>query len=53
MKTFSELENYIKTLPSPPEKYKVAVGSLIFNDNGRVILLERGAGARDEQGNLD
>jgi len=53
MKTISELSKYLKTINKPHEPYKIAVGSLIFKNNGYVILLERGTKARDEIGMLE
>lgn len=53
MKTIDELKEYLSTLKNVPEHYKVAVGSLIFTSDDKVLLIERGAKARDEQGKLE
>lgn len=53
MKTLSELRQYVSNVKDAPVKYKIAVGSLIFRDDDRVVLLERGNKARDEQGKLE
>lgn len=53
MKTLSELTTYLSTLPNPPSQYKVAVGSLVFTAEDKVILLERGNKARDAVGKLE
>lgn len=53
MKTVDELTKYIASLPNPPIKYKIAVGSLIFTKDNKVILIERGSEARDAMGKLE
>jgi ADP-ribose pyrophosphatase YjhB (NUDIX family) len=53
MKTLAELEAYLSKLPSSPAKYNIAVGSLIFTRDDKVILLERGPKARDGVGTLE
>ena len=53
METLGDLTRYLSTLPNPPEKYKVAVGSLIFTPEDELILLERGTKARDAVGKLE
>ena len=53
MKTVGELTKYISSLPNPPIKYKIAVGSLIFTKDNKVILIERGSEARDAVGKLE
>jgi len=49
MRTKAELLDYLSGLENPPQDYKIAVASLIFADEGKVILLERGQEARDEK----
>ncbi len=46
----SELKDYVATLKNVPEDYKLAVGSLIFDDDDRVILIERGEQSRASAG---
>lgn len=53
MKTIDELKKYLSTLQNVPEHYRIAVGSLIFTSDDKVLLIERGAKARDEQGKLE
>lgn len=53
MKTIDELKKYLSTLKEVPENYSIAVGSLIFTPDDKVLLIERGAKARDEQGKLE
>ena len=53
MKTVGGLTQYISSLPNPPIEYKIAVGSLIFTQDNRVILIERGNKARDAVGKLE
>lgn len=53
MHSISELNQYLSTLPNAPQKYRIAVGALIFTLNGKVILQERGKDARDKQGKLE
>lgn len=53
IQTIADLRRYLETLPSLPKDYKIAVGSLIFTQDDKVILLERGDGARDAQGKLE
>lgn len=56
MKTLQELKDHVSTLDNPPKEYKVAVGSLIFTDDDKVILMERGGQVRDAkiaQGKLE
>lgn len=53
MKTVSELKAYLAKLPDAPSHYRIAVGSLLFSSDDKVILLERGAAARDAQGQLE
>lgn len=50
MKTFADLEKHLESIPNAPKKYKLAVGSLIFTPDDKVVLLERGSKARDSQG---
>jgi ADP-ribose pyrophosphatase YjhB (NUDIX family) len=53
MKTVGELTKYISSLPNPPINYEIAVGSLIFTKDNKVILIERGNEARDAVGKLE
>lgn len=53
MHTTLELKEYVASLPNPPNKYKIAVGSLIFTKDNKVILIERGDEARDAIGKLE
>lgn len=53
MKTVGELTKYIASLPNPPIKYKIAVGSLIFTKENKIILIERGSESRDATGKLE
>lgn len=53
MNTVNELTKYISSLPNPPVNYKIAVGSLIFAKDDKVILVERGAEARDAVGKME
>jgi 8-oxo-dGTP diphosphatase len=53
MRTIQELKQYVATLPNIPDGYKIAVGSLIFDGQDRVILLERGLNSRDSVGKLE
>jgi ADP-ribose pyrophosphatase YjhB (NUDIX family) len=53
MYTVHDLTKYISSLRNPPSKYKVAVGSLIFTKDNKVILIERGNEARDAVGKLE
>lgn len=53
METVSELRKYVASLPDAPANYRIAVGSMTFTDDDKVILLERSAGARDSAGFLE
>jgi 8-oxo-dGTP pyrophosphatase MutT (NUDIX family) len=53
MKSVEELKNYVTSLANPPTKFRIAVGSMIFTPDDKVILLERSAGARDSAGYLE
>ncbi|NTU46497.1 NUDIX hydrolase [Candidatus Roizmanbacteria bacterium] len=53
MKTVAELMDYVSKLKDAPKEYKLAVGSLIFTSDDKVILLERGERARDAVGKLE
>jgi 8-oxo-dGTP pyrophosphatase MutT (NUDIX family) len=53
MRNLQDLKNYIESLSNSPAHYKVAVGSLIFTNNNKVILQERGFKARDSAGLLE
>lgn len=53
MRTKEELVKYLSSLSNPPQTYKVAVGAMIFSSDDKVILLERGARARDAVGKLE
>ena len=53
MKSVVELKQYIASLPNPPSKYKIAVGSLIFTKDYKVVMIERGSEARDAVGKLE
>ncbi len=50
--TLAELQEFVSGISDIPKNARLAVGSLIF-DNDRVILIERGATARDAQGELE
>ncbi|NTU74307.1 NUDIX hydrolase [Candidatus Roizmanbacteria bacterium] len=50
IQTVSDLNQYLSTLPRPPVEYKIAMGALIFTSDDKVILIERGEGARDATG---
>lgn len=52
MKSVEELNEYIQG-KNGPKNYKIAVGSLIFTPNDKVILIERGADANDAVGKLE
>jgi ADP-ribose pyrophosphatase YjhB (NUDIX family) len=59
MRTLADVEAHLATLPSPPEEYGVVPAGLIFNqlendptNNDKLILLERGDEAKDDQGLL-
>ena len=53
MRSLQELDNYISSLDNIPTKYKIAVGSLIFTDEDKVILIKRGNKARDAKDKLE
>lgn len=53
IRTLDELRSFVAKHQQVPEDYEVAVGSLIFDHDDRVILKERGAEARDAQGELE
>jgi ADP-ribose pyrophosphatase YjhB (NUDIX family) len=53
IRTLDQLKAYVAELPNIPENYKVAVGSLIFDKENKVILLERGAKSRDSEGKFE
>lgn len=53
MQTLDELQHYLSQLKDVPSHYKIAVGSLIFTPEDKVILLERGKEARDSVGKLE
>lgn len=53
LRTISELKGYIVTLENVPKQHRIAVGSLIFTPEDKIILLERGDKARDAQGKLE
>lgn len=48
-----ELEIELACKDKIPEKYAVAVEALVFDKNGKWILMERGLGCRDEVGKLE
>lgn len=52
-KTIDKLKDYIDTLQDVPKVYRIAVGSLIFDDQDRIVFIERGIGARDSIGKLE
>ena len=45
--------NYLSARSDAPSDYKIAVGLLLFMQNGKVLLLKRGKGARDAQGQFE
>ncbi len=53
MKTVDELKAYLAELPEDPKNFKIAVASLIFTPEDKIILLERGPHARDSVGKLE
>lgn len=53
LKTLEELKAHVAHLPHVPSNYKVAVGSLIFDHQNRVILIERSGASRDSIGKLE
>jgi ADP-ribose pyrophosphatase YjhB (NUDIX family) len=53
MRTLEELHQYLATLSDLPKGYKVAVGSLLFTLDDKVVLVERGEKARDSAGKLE
>lgn len=53
MRTVSDLNDYLSSLENVPKEYRVAVGSLIFTDDGKVLLIERGKESRDGVGKLE
>src|SRR2546430_2020378 len=52
-RSLSELRNLLSEVPDAPLEYSVAVEALVFDAEGRWVLLERGAGAQDEHGKLE
>jgi 8-oxo-dGTP pyrophosphatase MutT (NUDIX family) len=53
MKTTGELSEYLATVDDAPTGYKIAVGSLLFTPDDKLLLLERGAEARAARGKLE
>ena len=51
--TRNDLAKYIAAQPNAPKDYDIAVAILIFTDDDKVVLLERGPKARDGQGQLE
>ena len=53
MKTLDNLYDYLKSLPTMPKVYRIAVAGLIFTEDDKVLLAMRGPKARDKQGLLE
>lgn len=53
LQTTAELKTYLSELPGLPSDYKIAIGSLIFNDQGQLLLIERSGQSRDSLGKLE
>ncbi|MES2408678.1 MAG: NUDIX hydrolase [Patescibacteria group bacterium] len=53
MQFADELKSYVTSLENAPTNYGVAVAALIFNENGELLLQERGEKVRSEPGTLE
>ena len=51
--SLDELESFLEKCDEAPEEYSVAVEGLIFDENFRWIMMERGEACRDEVGKLE
>ncbi|MES2224090.1 MAG: NUDIX hydrolase [Patescibacteria group bacterium] len=53
MQFIDELRSYVSSQENAPINYGVAVAALIFNENGELLLQERGQKVRSEPGTLE
>ncbi|MFA7286793.1 MAG: NUDIX domain-containing protein [Patescibacteria group bacterium] len=53
MRTRKELERYVTSVGKDIKDCRIAVGSLIFDKENKVILLERGDSSRDSAGKFE
>lgn len=53
MRTLNHLKDYLKNIPNLPSAYRIAVAGLIFTQDDKVILTQRGPKARDKQGQFE
>ena len=53
LETRADLLEYLATRPDVPRDYRIAVGLLLFTPTNKVVLLKRGKGARDAQGQFE